>query len=141
MATQYGTQMGKLRNTIPVDLPVVSDVHGRVRCFNEKITLNSQPTTDTIEVARLPKGARVLFGILNSTVSLSTSTIALGTAASNGKYRAAAVFTATDTPTFFGLATKVGEALTAEDIVIITIATAALPASGVLRVQLFYAVD
>ena len=141
MATQYGTQMAKLRNTVPVDLPVVSDVHGRVRCFNEKITLNSQPTTDTIEVARLPKGARVLFGLLNSTVSLSTATVAIGIAGNTGKYRAAAVFTATDTPTFFGVAVNVGAALATEEIVLITIGTAALPASGTLRVQLFSAVD
>ena len=59
MATQYGLQMGRLRNTAPVDLPMAGDVHGRVRCFNEKVTLASQPTADIIEVARLPKGARV----------------------------------------------------------------------------------
>ncbi len=141
MATQYGTQMGKLRNTLPVDLPVVADVHGRVRCFNEKIVLNSQPSGDTIEVARLPKGARLLYGLLNATVSLSTATIALGIAGNAGKYRTAAVFTAVDTPTLFGAAANAGEALAAEEIVVLAIGTAALPAAGTLRVQLFYAVD
>ncbi|HEY4161991.1 MAG TPA: hypothetical protein VGM59_02935 [Dongiaceae bacterium] len=141
MATQYGTQMAKLRNTTPVDLPIVSDVHGRVRCFNEKVVLNAQPTTDTIEVARLPKGARVLFGLLNSTVSLGTSTISIGPASAAAKYRAAAVFTAVDTPTFFGPAAVAGEPVTAEEIVQITTATAALPSSGTLRVQIFYAID
>ena len=141
MATQYGTQMGKLRNTLPADLPVVSDVHGRVRCFNEKTVLNSQPAGDTIEVARLPKGARLLFGLLNATVSLSTATIAIGIAGNAGKYRAAAAFTAVDTPTPFGAAANAGEALAAEEIVLLGIGTAALPAAGTLRVQLFYAVD
>jgi hypothetical protein len=141
MATQYGTQMGRLRNSAPVDLPLAGDVHGRVRIFNEKVVLASQPTTDTVEVARLPKGARMLYGLLNSTVSLGSATLAIGIAGSTGKYRAAAAFTATDTPTFFGPAAAVGEALTAEEIVILTIATAALPASGTLRVTIFYTLD
>lgn len=141
MATQYGLQMGRLRNTAPVDLPMAGDVHGRVRCFNEKVTLASQPTSDIVEVARLPKGARVLYGILASTVSLGSATLAVGIAGTPAKYRAAATFTAIDTPTLFGLAANTGEALANEEIVILTIAAAALPASGTLRVMLFYTLD
>lgn len=141
MATQYGTQMGRLRNSAPVDLPLAGDVHGRVRVFNEKLVLASQPTADIVEVARLPKGARVLYGILNSTVSLGSSTLAVGIAGNTGKYRAAAVFTAVDTPTVFVPAAVAGEPLTAEEIVILTTATAALPASGTLRVLIFYSLD
>ena len=80
MATQYGTQMGRLRNTLPVDLPMAGDIHGRVRLFNEKVVLAAQPTSDIVEVARLPKGARVLYGILNSSVSLGSATLAVGIA-------------------------------------------------------------
>lgn len=141
MATQYGTQMGRLRNSLPVDLPMAGDIHGRVRVFNEKVVLASQPATDVIEVARLPRGARVLYGLLDSTVSLGTATLAVGIAGTPSKYRNAAVFTAVDTPTLFGLAAVAGEALAAEEIVILTIATAALPASGTLRVMLFYTLD
>lgn len=141
MATQYGTQMGRLRNTLPVDLPMAGDIHGRVRVFNEKVALAAQPTTDIVEVARLPKGARVLYGIVDSTVSLGSSTLAIGIAGNTGKYRAGAVFTAVDTPTLFGPAAVAGEALTAEEIVILTIGAAALPASGTLRVMLFYTLD
>lgn len=141
MATQYGTQMGRLRNTLPVDLPMAGDIHGRVRVFNEKVVLASQPTADIVEVARLPKGARVLYGIVNSTVSLGSSTLAIGIAGNTGKYRAGAVFTAVDTPTLFGPAAVAGEALTTEEIVILTIGAAALPASGTLRVVLFYTLD
>lgn len=141
MATQYGTQMGRLRNSAPVDLPLAGDVHGRVRVFNEKVVLAAQPTTDIVEVARLPKGARVLYGILNSTVSLGSSTLAVGIAGNTGKYRAAAVFAAVDTPTVFVPAAVAGEALAAEEIVILTIAAAALPASGSLRVMIFYSLD
>ncbi|MGB8274854.1 MAG: hypothetical protein WCF16_06230 [Alphaproteobacteria bacterium] len=141
MTVQYGTQMNLLRNTVPQSLPAVADVHGRVRCFNEKVTLASQPTTDTIEVAKLPKGARVLYGVMTSSASLGSSTVAIGISGTTGKYRAAATFTAVDTPTLFGVAANVGEALTAEEIVFITIAAAALPASGTLRMMLFYTVD
>jgi hypothetical protein len=131
----------RLRNSLPVDLPMAGDIHGRVRVFNEKVTLASQPTSDIVEVARLPKGARVLYGILNSTVSLGSATLAIGVAGNAGKYRAGAVFTAVDTPTLFTPATVAGDALTAEEIVILTIGTAALPASGTLRVILFYTLD
>lgn len=141
MATQYGTQMGRLRNSLPVDLPMAGDIHGRVRVFNEKVVLASQPTTDIIEVARLPKGARVLYGLLDSTVSLGSATLAVGIAGTPAKYRAAAAFTAVDTPTLFGPAVAAGEALTAEEVVILTIATAALPATGTLRVMIFYTLD
>lgn len=138
MAALFGQQMTKLVNT-PNDLPDPGFVHGNVRCFNEEITLASQATTDTIAVCRLPKGAIPLFGVLTSTVSLGTSTVAIGIAGTTGKYRAAAAFTAVDTPTFFGVAANVGEQLAAEEDVIITIAVAALPASGTLRVMFFYA--
>lgn len=141
MAVLYGTQMAKLRNSTPVDLPAVADVHGRVRVFNEKIALASQTTSDTIEVARLPKSARVLYGIIETDTSLGSATVAIGVAGSTGKYRAAATFTATNTPTLFGVGAGIGEPLASEEIVFITTALAALPSSGVLRVMLFYTVD
>lgn len=141
MATQYGTQMGRLRNTLPVDLPMAGDIHGRVRVFNEKIVLASQPTADIVEVARLPKGARVLYGVVNSTVSLGASTLAIGIAGAPGKYRAGTNFTQVDTPVLFTPAATAGEALTAEEIVILTIGVTALPAAGTLRVMLFYTLD
>lgn len=141
MTVFYGAQMSKLRNTVPQDLPAVADVHGRVRVFNEKVTLASQTTADMIEVAKLPKGARVLYGLLTSSVSLGSSTIAIGVAGTTGKYRAAAVFTAVDAPTAFGVAANIGEPLAAEEIVFLTIGAATLPASGTLRVKVFYTLD
>ncbi|WP_374374824.1 hypothetical protein [Dongia sp.] len=141
MATQYGLQMGRLRNTAPVDLPMAGDVHGRVRCFNEKVVLASQPTSDIIEVARLPKGARVLYGFLDSNVSLGSSTLAIGVAGNTGKYRTAAILAPIDTPSLFGAALNIGEPLANEEIVILTIGAAALPASGILRVLIFYTLD
>lgn len=141
MAALNGTQMAKLKAS-PVDYPDVADVGGRVRCFNEKITLAAQASGDTIAVARLPKGARVLYGVLNASATLGgTATIAIGITGTTGKYRAAATFTTADTPVLFGVNAGVGEALAAEEEIIITIAAAALPGSGTLRVMMFYTID
>lgn len=138
MATQSGTQMTKLNAGTA---PAPGFVDGGVHVFNEEITLASQPTTDIIEVARLPRGAIPLFGVIETDTSLGAATVAIGIAGATGKYRAAAVFTATDTPILFGVGAAIGAALTAQETVIVTIAAAALPASGVLRVMFFYAFD
>ncbi len=137
MATLYGTQMAKLR-VAPQAVPDPGFVDGTVRVFCEEITLSGQPTTDVIEVARLPKGAVPLYGVLLTDTSLGTATVAVGVSGNAGKYRAAAPFTAVDTPDPFGVAAGVGQALGAEETVFITIGTAALPASGTLRVMFFY---
>lgn len=140
MATTNGTQMAKLL-TFPIDYPDPGDVGGRVRVFNEIITLAAQASGDIIRCGRIPKGARVLYGLLNSSVTLATATIKLGSTASDAKYRAAAVFTTTDTPVLFGVNAGVGEELAAEETMIMTVGTASLPASGTLRVQWFYTLD
>ena len=113
---------------------------GTVRVFNEEVTLAAQGIGDTIEVAKLPKGAIPLYGVIVTSVTLATSTLAIGITGTTGKYRAAAVLTAL-TPEAFGVAGGVGEALTADETVIITVGTAALPGSGALRVMFFYAFD
>src|SRR5262245_31936282 len=140
MAVLNATQMAKL-TSFPIDYPEVADVGGRLRVFNEKIVLAGQTTADTIQVAKLPRGARVLYGILVSTVSLGSSTIAIGVSGTAGKYRAATAFASADTPTLFGVASSVGEPLANEETVIITIGAATLPGSGTLRVMMVYTVD
>lgn len=140
MATFNATQMANLLST-PIVYPDVGDVGGRLRVFNEKITMASQASGDIIRCGKLPKGARLLFGILVTSATLGTATIKLGSTASDAKYRAAATFTTADTPTFFGLAANVGEELAAEETLILTIGTAALPSSGTLRVIWVYTID
>ena len=139
MTVFYGTQMAKFRSTVPPALVDVADMGGKLRVFSETITLATQTTADTIEVARLPKGARVLYGVLVTTVILGTSTVAIGIAGTTGKYRTAATFTTADAPTLFGNTSVLGTALAAEEIVFITIGTASLPGSGTLRVMMVYA--
>ena len=137
MAIVYGTF------TAPVGLNPRGNVSGahqgaRVRVWRETITLASQPTADQIVIAdNVPVGSTFMYGIITTTVTLGSSTVAIGTIATAGKYRAAAVFTTTDTPTLFGV--TAGQApLTAAETVQITIAAAALPASGTLTTALFY---
>lgn len=84
---------------------------------------------------RLPRGAIFLRAGLNTSVSLGTATVALGIVGAVGKYRAAATFTTTDQWVDFALNAATGVPLTAEEQIIMTTATAALPASGRLLVR------
>lgn len=70
-------------------------VSGTVRCFIEEIELAAQTPSDTIEVARLPKGAVPLYGVISASETLGTATISIGTADAPAKYRATGVHTTT----------------------------------------------
>lgn len=124
----------------PVVKPSAPAYGARRRRYRATITLASQATTDNIFLGRFPAGSVPEVGFITSSVSLGTAVIAIGTNkvhASNGQYRAAAVFTAVETPTPFGLTAALsGAALSADTDVYLTIATAALPASGTLVIDL-----
>lgn len=112
----------------------------RLRCTVRLAAQQTSPTDDIL-LGVLPAGATFAFGKLTTSVSLGTSTIAIGTTGATAKYRAAATFTAVDTPTDFGIATQIGAAdpaLSADEPVLLTIGAAALPASGTLVVDIFY---
>ncbi len=141
MAKSYGYQMNKLRNLRPQTMPEVGDVGGRVRCFNENITLTGQAVGDVIEAGFLPRGARLLYGILNTDTSLGLSKLSVGVIGDAAKYMAAAPLTTPDFPALFGNAKNVGEGLGKEENVLITVSDAALPGGGTLRLQLFYTLD
>lgn len=120
--------------------PSASVYGARLKRLRASITLASQTTSDTLLLGVLPAGATFAYGVLNTTASLGSATLAIGIAGTTGKYRAAGAFTTTDTPTFFGPAAQAALAspLTAEESVIGTIAAANLPASGTLVVDLYY---
>lgn len=142
MVTTQGAITARIRGATPQDYPVAADVHGRVRVFNETVLLAGQVIADVIEVGVLPKGARFLYGLLLASATLgAVSTIAIGAPGNAGKYRAAAIFTAVDTPTLFGSALNNSVALAAQEIVQITVGAANLPVGGTLRIQLFYSLD
>lgn len=152
MASKPGAQMTNIINNQSGVLQVLDDIQlvgGKIKVFVENIVLASQATTDTIPVARLPLGACILGFLFVTDTSLGSSTVAIvDAAASPVTYAAAATFTATDTPTWKGKAAVLGQELALatdylgnigkyEDL-ILTIATAALPASGNFTVMTFY---
>lgn len=105
-------------------------------------TQAGMPTTDWAQLAIIPAGYVFDFGVITSSVTLSTAVVAIGTSpthASNGQLRAAGTFTAVDTPTFFGLASaQAAAAYTADTPIYLTAATAAVPSSGTLVIDLYY---
>lgn len=144
MAAYLSTELGGSANqtSAPVGYKPRATVYGaRLKRLRATFTYASQATTDTLVVGNLPAGATFAFGMLTTSVTTATATLAIGISGSTGKYRAAAAFTTADTPTTFGPATVIGAAdpaLSAEENVFVTIGTAALPASGTLVVDLFY---
>lgn len=142
MAAYLSTELGKTANqtAAPVGYkPDATAYQGRVRSIRASFTLASQATTDTLVLGNLPAGCTFAGGCVTTDTSLGTSTIAVGITGTTGKYRAAATLTATDTQTLFGTTASLVEAAsTAERQVIVTIAVAALPASGNIVFELWY---
>jgi hypothetical protein len=138
MAETYASEISG-QSTIPTTMANGGVVGGRLRRFRATITLASQASGDTVVLAKIPAGHAFAYGVINASATLGgTATVAIGTAASAGKYRAAAIFTAA-APTLFGVSTAVDDsALTAEETVIMTIAAAALPSSGTCIVDLYF---
>lgn len=137
MATLYSAEMDGLLNSTPVSLPSGGVVDGNVRVKRATITLASQTTSDTIVIAKAMAGENFLYGAINNTVSLGTSTIAIGVAGATGKYKAAGTKTTTDTVALFGV-TAAQTTVSSDEEIFITIGTANLPASGTLIVDLYF---
>lgn len=137
MAQTYAAEVSGLYD-VPATKPSATVVGGRLRRFRATVTLASQADGDTVVLAKIPAGHSFAYGVLTSSASLSTATIAIGNATTAGKYRAAAVHTAT-VATLFGISSAADDApLTAEETVILTNTTAALPSSGTLVVDLYF---
>lgn len=117
--------------TLPQAQPDSALVTGKVRRLRASFTLDAQADADTLEIGNLPIGAAFAGVRMTAGASLGTSTIAIGIAGSTAKYKAAGTFTAVDTPTTYGKASALDDVpLAAEETVIATIATAALPDTG-----------
>lgn len=142
MAAYLSTELGGSANqtSVPVGYkPAASVYGGRLKRLRASFTYAAQTTSDTLTVGNLPAGATFAYGVLNTDTSSGSTTLAIGTSGSTAKYRAAAAFTSTDTPTLFGKAAPVvASPLSAEETVIITLAAATAPASGNLVVDLYY---
>lgn len=136
MAQTYATEVSGQYDT-PATKSNGAVVGGRMRRFRATVTMASQASGDTIVLANLPVGYSFAYGIINASATLGSATVAIGTSASAGKYRAAAAFTAA-APTLFGVvAGSAADPLTASEEVIATIGAAALPSSGTLEIDLY----
>lgn len=152
MPTFYSNQLGSAAagpDSLPVVKAAAPEYGGTVKIFQATINLATVnggaavTTSDNIALADVPAGYKFLFGIISTSATLGTTTVAIGISGATGAYRAAAVFTTVDTPTFFGPAITGGAAAayTATTRVLLTPAVASLPTSGTVNVQLFFALD
>ena len=127
-------------NELQQSLVNTSVIDGKVKAYQATITLASQASADTIVIAKALQGEKFIGGILTTDTSLGSAKIQIGYADDADKYRADAVFTATNTPTLFGNAAAMA-ALAADEEIIITVGTASLPGSGTLKVTMLFAVN
>lgn len=156
-ATAFSNEMALLTGNAGGNiqaLPRVSVVGGRKRSFFATITLASQAIATVIGVARLPKGAVLCGFCLHTDTSLGTSTIALGDVNTPALFTAAATLTTVDAPIWVGKTAAVGAPLdgpiydagtgqlsAAYEDVTLTVAAAALPANGTLKIETVYTID
>lgn len=139
MAQTFSTELQPTQLS-PAQPPSATSGYGaRYRRYRASITLAAQASADTVVLANIPAGYCFAFGVITASVSLGTATVAVGNSGAAGKYRTAAVFTATDTPTPFGNTAAVASLpATAQEQVLLTVGTAALPGAGTLVVDLYF---
>lgn len=115
---------------------------GKVKVVTETFTYATDAVGSyAVGGGLIPVGARVLDAYFVTSVTTGTATIALGISGSTAKYiNAAAVTTANQRTVQVNQAAMLTEITTAEQL-LLTVATATLPASGTLRIVLTYVVD
>lgn len=101
----------------------------RVKAINSTIKMAAQAANDLIELGTIKKGERFLYGIITTTHSTSTATIAIGNKTTADKYKAAAAHTTADAPSIFGK-TLAQDVNSADEVVYAKVGTAALPSAG-----------
>lgn len=132
------TQSKEYKDVVDGKILTANEVNAKLYRFKATIELAAQASGDVVELFKVPAGMSFVTGILNSSASLATATVKIGTAADDDKYRASATHTAT-TPTLFGAqAGFVEGGNTTEEVVLLTVGTAALPASGTLVVDMIF---
>ena len=115
---------------------------GTVRVISDVITLAGQAIDDTIPVgAPLPKGARLLYGMIVSSKSLGSSKFKVGFEDDPDDLRSSVNFTRSETPQFFAELSDDSEPLDTEKQIVLDVDNAAFPDSGILLFHLFYVSD
>lgn len=127
-------------NELQQSLVNTSVIDGKVKAYQATITLAAQASGDTIVIAKARQGEKFVAGIITTDTSLGSAKIQIGNATTANKYKADAVFTSVNTPTLFGNAAAMA-ALEDDEEIIVTVGTAALPASGTLKVSMLFAVN
>jgi hypothetical protein len=104
MANQSSIEYAAYAGTSPQVQPDSALQSGKVRCLQATFNLANavQANNDVLTLGQIPAGARIKRIRMTSSVSLATSTVAIGIAGTVAKYRAAAVFTTVDVPTNVG---------------------------------------
>ena len=115
---------------------------GTVRVISDVITLSSQAIDDTIPLGvPLPKGARLLYGMLVSSKSLGSSKFKIGFDDDPDDLRSSVNFARAETPQFFAEFTDDTDPLSTEKQIILNVDNAAFPDSGTLVFHIFYVSD
>jgi hypothetical protein len=142
MANQSSTEYAAYNGTLPQVQPDSQLQSGKIRCLQASFNLANavQANGDVLTLGQIPAGARIKQINMTSSVSLATSTVAIGIAGTAAKYRAAAVFTTVDVPTSVGpgAVAKAAAANALAETLIATVSTAALPAAGTLVFEIYY---
>jgi hypothetical protein len=130
---------GSLANPALIDASLSS---GRIRHQSAEFNYAADAIGTYTAPIVLPRGARVLFGYVNTSVTLgATATVAIGITGTVGKYRAAAVLTTADAPVLLGLNAITMAELQLPEQIIMTVAAAALPGSGRMVLGFLYSLD
>lgn len=139
MVTTYSTEAQPALNTVPARRVDGSVWTARLRRFRATVALAGQANGDDVVLFRVPAGSVFAYGVLNTSATLGTATIAIGVAGTTNRYKNAATFTAANVPTLFGKTAEVsGAGLAADTDVLLTVGAAALPGAGTLVVDMYF---
>ena len=115
---------------------------GNVRVISDIITLKSQAIDDTIPLGvPLPKGARILYGMLVSSKSLGSSKFKIGFQDDPDDLRSSVNFSRAETPQFFAELSDDPDPILQDKQLILDVDNANFPSSGTLLFHLFYVSD
>lgn len=145
MAKGYSKELVGVRDgsAVPALKADGRKVHSRRRetlaTFDLSQATVAKNSGDTNVIGVLPKGHRFAGVRITSSVSLGSSTIAIGYAGAPAAFRAAAAFTAVETPTSVALTSAItADPFDSDTEIFFTVGAAALPSSGLLVMELLY---
>ena len=144
MTDFYGANMSSILENPPADGEKLeaAKVGPKVRCFVETVTLTSAINTDgtsaSLFIARLPKNSRFLKTEVISGVSLGTSKLAI-TDGTTTFAAAKAYGTTADATVVYGDGDEVGDEVTEQTDLKADVSTAALPSSGEVKFVTYFA--